>query len=247
MQRDTSPAWDDVTEFQPSSDLQAGCNVHDLAALVGWLGVSTLIRPSGRMQRCRRYEVRGHPDVSTLIRPSGRMQPPCPGDPAGIPQGVSTLIRPSGRMQRRSPPPSGCCRRRFNPHPTFRPDATAGYPVLWLDWETVSTLIRPSGRMQLDNVRVVPTQVVFQPSSDLQAGCNLHEDGELEITLTLFQPSSDLQAGCNRIATEYTRLSPACFNPHPTFRPDATDDQFREAVEQYKFQPSSDLQAGCNN
>jgi hypothetical protein len=60
---------------------------------------------------------------------------------------VSTLIRPSGRMQpRKDSGPTQVA--GFNPHPTFRPDATRRIAVAF------------------GHVRV------FQPSSDLQAGCN---------------------------------------------------------------------------
>ena len=134
----------------------------------------------------------------------------------------------------------------------------------------VSTLIRPSGRMQL--VWVIPVTAghrLFQPSSDLQAGCN-HNCHVASWAFNMFQPSSDLQAGCNEVGPVivarsvefqpssdlqagcngrrwYIQLDPdCCFNPHPTFRPDATfysDLAPASAV----FQPSSDLQAGCNN
>ena len=69
----------DGTSFQSSSGLLAGCNSGRGRAklLSGWLGVSILIRPSGRMQPGK--NVKDHIDglgmVSILIRPSGRMQP----------------------------------------------------------------------------------------------------------------------------------------------------------------------------
>ena len=84
----------------------------------------------------------------------------------------------------------------------------------------------------------------FQPSSDLQAGCNDRE-GVDRVAQHKFQPSSDLQAGCNtRPRGPLGRRSP-CFNPHPTFRPDATGTQSTQD-RAILFQPSSDLQAGCN-
>ena len=139
-------------QFQPSSDLQAGCNLcwwvvlstlfHKVSTLIRPSGrmqhaaapterellVSTLIRPSGRMQQASGGGTPEGPHVSTLIRPSGRMQPAAGGQP-GIAGGpVSTLIRPSGRMQHES----GSCQSLkpsgFNPHPTFRPDATVPRP-----------------------------------------------------------------------------------------------------------------------
>ena len=39
--------------------------------------------------------------------------------------------------------------------------------------------------------------ILFQPSSDLQAGCNRTPGPGLPARTGRFQPSSDLQAGCN--------------------------------------------------
>ena len=61
----------------------------------------------------------------------------------------------------------------FNPHPTFRPDATSG-----------------------DQARA-DLIFWFQPSSDLQAGCNRTGQAISSVLDQVFQPSSDLQAGCN--------------------------------------------------
>ena len=139
-----------VTWFQPSSDLQAGCNPLTGSQLVmDQVPVSTLIRPSGRMQRTD-----GHTHWALT---------------------------------------------RFNPHPTFRPDATcvlAGCPDPM--GQEVSTLIRPSGRMQ-------------HRASNCPAAKSW-----------LFQPSSDLQAGCNGYPPRVQVPGLQGFNPHPTFRPDAT-------------------------
>ena len=191
----------------------------------------------------------------------------------------------------------------FNPHPTFRPDATfpaenqviAGVQVSTLirpsgrmqrcmpevrggQGVPVSTLIRPSGRMQLMVEQTIEREpILFQPSSDLQAGCNT-KSNYVNVLAGLFQPSSDLQAGCNSNRGEKRfpvrlvstlirpsgrmqpdagagpsgayrpvstlirpsgRMQPApsgsappcpapCFNPHPTFRPDATSVQIPE-------------------
>ena len=160
---------------------------------------------------------------------------------------VSTLIQPSGRKQPRSPrwrPPVPRC---FNPHPTFRPDATWHLLPTRASCTSVSTLIRPSGRMQLIGAVLIliiiwvstlirpsgrmqqasrlPTKVVpsrFQPSSDLQAGCNgIKEDAgaffQVRVS-TLIRPSGRMQ---RTIPHEYA-YGGRCFNPHPTFRPDAT-------------------------
>ena len=115
---------------------------------------------------------------------------------------VSTLIRPSGRMQLGSI----CLGCRV--------------PIV------VSTLIRPSGRMQPVDAGLLHCWAItsFQPSSDLQAGCN----GQCLFRRSCtrgspsFQPSSDLQAGCNRASMLTLDWASRCFNPHPTFRPDAT-------------------------
>ena len=237
----------DSAQFQSSSDLQAGCN-HDGGG-PGRLDVqrvSILIRPSGRMQpevnramamavarfqsssdlqagcnlgRGRLRSRRGH--VSILIRPSGRMQPVMAED-VGLVPGVSILIRPSGRMQ-----------------PERRPGGAAGVGP-------VSILIRPSGRMQPAGAVHSSATWVFQSSSDLQAGCNrrgstsetawpsrFQSSSDLQAGCNPvmeyllrpsnpFQSSSDLQAGCNLHPPDHQRRGDSRFNPHPTFRPDAT-------------------------
>ena len=87
---------------------------------------------------------------------------------------------------------------------------------------------------------------VFQPSSDLQAGCNRNPRCAGSWP-SEFQPSSDLQAGCNRPPGR-RRCGPCTgFNPHPTFRPDATMTSVGVMKDLGAFQPSSDLQAGCNH
>ena len=145
---------------------------------------------------------------------------------------------------------SRSCRPRwpagsFNPHPTFRPDATRGRrcrsPAPW-----VSTLIRPSGRMQRAPAWIGDPGTEFQPSSDLQAGCNHLRSCHHCPASKMFQPSSDLQAGCNGAAVKAWSAPPPSFNPHPTFRPDATSAGAFGSAMAMMFQPSSDLQAGCN-
>ena len=202
------------TLIRPSGRMQHQAPVH----VVRVLPVSTLIRPSGRMQRAMTLSgvnppcfnphptfrpdatysivatVHYHP-VSTLIRPSGRMQPH--GHHVGVGNlGVSTLIRPSGRMQL---------------EPTQVVNGIA----------TVSTLIRPSGRMQPDVFhgvgQVVAVSTLIRPSGRMQ----LRQSVAI-LEADLFQPSSDLQAGCNRAGSGRGSGAPPCFNPHPTFRPDAT-------------------------
>ena len=234
--------------FQPSSDSGRMQRALPQAHRVEACLVSTLIRPSGRMQP--KIVIAPHLDgflsVSTLIRPSGRMQPAKDGAD-GQAGPVSTLIRPSGRMQR---PPSWAGRSRptrFNPHPTFRPDATsaAACPTRIPSGFNPHPTFRPDAT-PLFGMDISASSRLFQPSSDLQAGCNVRAKA-LEKAKNRFQPSSDLQAGCNKaIETAIgpqtplvsTLIRPSgrmqqrlaaldchpvpCFNPHPTFRPDAT-------------------------
>ena len=133
----------------------------------------------------------------------------------------------------------------------------------------VSILIRPSGRMQPGTGCCAPSSPAFQSSSDLQAGCNrwlydkakaifyvstlIRPSGRMQPVvkgvphrICGFQPSSDLQAGCNPCERRSPPPEPRCFNPHPTFRPDATRCRKRTPTTSTRFQPSSDLQAGCN-
>ena len=232
--------------------------------------VSTLIRPSGRMQPalpeirpCGRSSFNPHPtfrpdatkhydgkgDDDVQFQPSSDLQAGCnvrrSGDVIRVCH-VSTLIRPSGRMQR------GSCRWKpmpmcgFNPHPTFRPDATPEHrpdPASG----SVSTLIRPSGRMQPSFGNSFIAKVgMFQPSSDLQAGCNrrdLHPADQRQPVSTLIRPSGRMQLRGERqhhqdvpqvstLIRPSGRMQPVVpfiqcirftgFNPHPTFRPDAT-------------------------
>ena len=92
--------------FQPSSDLQAGCNGGPPMTLATKEPVSTLIRPSGRMQR------KQHPTLPTrnsMFQPSSDLQAGC------------NLVFHWNELDIEG----------FNPHPTFRPDATPvlGFPI----------------------------------------------------------------------------------------------------------------------
>ena len=137
------------------------------------------------------------------------------------------LFQPSSDLQagcnpceRRSPPPEPRC---FNPHPTFRPDATRC------------------------RKRTPTTSTRFQPSSDLQAGCNVPAVSICPLEVTVFQPSSDLQAGCNHRGRHRPGPGLRCFNPHPTFRPDATFQQgfwLRVPVVSTLIRPSGRMQHG---
>ena len=187
----------------------------------------------------------------------------------------STLFQPSSDLQagcNLAPPAhQGILHISFNPHPTFRPDATdrrGADSDHNLGFNPHPTF-RPDATMSRWTLAVINS---FQPSSDLQAGCNLAAfgmytalhfgfnphptfrpdatrriDGTDVIKAAQFQPSSDLQAGCNLAAFGmYTALHFG-FNPHPTFRPDATRRiDGTDVIKAAQFQPSSDLQAGCN-
>ena len=102
---------------------------------------------------------------------------------------VSILIRPFDRMQR------GRCTRRhrrtggFNPHPAFRPDATA-----------ITTLMTAVDQL-------------FQSSSGLSTGCNLHISGKYFLP-SRFQSSSGLSTGCNSCVW-FSYLSPANLHGGP--------------------------------
>ena len=159
--------------FQPSSDLQAGCNGVLTRGRSGSDEVSTLIRPSGRMQLL--YHVFSF-SGSSCFNPHPTFRPDATHGKPIFDQrrhrrfNPHPTFRPDATPRRSSPPTSAS---RFNPHPTFRPDATPG-----------------PGRLPQ---RPIP----FQPSSDLQAGCNPLPTPLTAWTRKVFQPSSDLQAGCN--------------------------------------------------
>ena len=181
--------------FQSSSDLQAGCNSSSAAHTGHGHGVSILIRPSGRMQ---------HVSLSHTVESVY----------------VSILIRPSGRMQRLFPLPLRWV-ARFQSSSDLQAGCNATIPI------------------------PVPSSIWFQSSSDLQAGCNIHADGPGEVAgrvSILIRPSGRMQHSGNRLPgadgkvsiliRPSGRMQPSpcrgrrhwwwCFNPHPTFRPDAT-------------------------
>ena len=76
----------------------------------------------------------------------------------------------------------------------------------------------------------------FQPSSDLQAGCNISKL-LFSCSPCRFQPSSDLQAGCNHPECLGVLMPRDSFNPHPTFRPDATYGSCASALSLASFNP----------
>ena len=232
--------------FQPSSDLQAGCNADTPKVSLASPRVSTLIRPSGRMQLT---SVTLTTKARSRFQPSSDLQAGCnqPGHAAKpLRQGfqpssdlqagcnvhsgygrdhggrVSTLIRPSGRMQPWPFAPRHCWpMSSFNPHPTFRPDATtARYPQC-----ATSAGFNPHPTFRPD------ATTARYPQCATSAGFNPHPT---------FRPDAT-GPGCRRW------LPSMCFNPHPTFRPDATIQRFLLDDIMHQFQPSSDLQAGCNS
>ena len=185
-------------KFQPSSDLQAGCNFCTMFSPSPVVVVSTLIRPSGRMQRPAFVS----PNVGIPFQPSSDLQAGCNARAGAVPRPfpVSTLIRPSGRMQ------------------------PVTHAVDRVDAEGVSTLIRPSGRMQprAASKSAARLRCQFQPSSDLQAGCNLPRREPGHCRSTGFNPHPTFRPDATVYAGSAGRSRRSCFNPHPTFRPDAT-------------------------
>ncbi len=85
---------------------------------------------------------------------------------------------------------------------------------------------------------------VFQPSSDLTAGCDSSRGG-LPNPFRCFNPHPTSQPD----ATLWHPARPstcASFNPHPTSQPDATPAADLGWTPDQLFQPSSDLTAGCD-
>ena len=208
--------------FQPSSDLQAGCNPA-VAASGHWRAqVSTLIRPSGRMQLARG----GVAANGLVFQPSSDLQAGCNGPPGRTADRTAGRFNPHPTFR-----PDATCNAAapgsrwpgpgFNPHPTFRPDATSSRPAPAHRRQPVSTLIRPSGRMQRFFLGFMWTPVSrFNPHPTFRPDATAMIAGMTGWTCG-FQPSSDLQAGCNCRCTRRDQ-GPGSFNPHPTFRPDAT-------------------------
>ena len=137
--------------------------------------------------------------------------------------GVSILIQPEGRMQpvvSRSPRPS---RRRFNPHPARRPDATGGQRHYHHPCH-VSILIQPEGRMQHPLLRADPGRVGrFNPHPARRPDATRRRPLSSSQQAS-FQSSSSQKAGCNPPAAWPIWCRRIIrFNPHPARRPDATE------------------------
>ena len=115
--------------FQSSSGLSTGC-YQAFREAGRLLGVSILIRPFDRMLR-----VTGSTRNSPLMfQSSSGLSTGCYQQLEGAPAVsglVSILIRPFDRMLPSLSTISWSAVRRFNPHPAFRPDATAmlGFPA----------------------------------------------------------------------------------------------------------------------
>ncbi len=137
----------------------------------------------------------GQPIVSTLIRPHSRMR----------------LSQTSGRHRRN---------RCFNPHPTSQPDAT---PLTDQQKQNllVSTLIRPHSRMRRHPLPSHVGQSVVSTLIRPHSRMRLSQEQQ-QIEDTMFQPSSDLTAGCDDRPNPGQYRTWSSFNPHPTSQPDAT-------------------------
>ena len=224
----TSP----LEAFQSSPDPKAGCDALSGGSSREVLDVSILTRPEGRMRQMEdvdgiaTYVFQSSPDpkagcdhallcpllhitnVSILTRPEGRMRR-CGRPPVCRPARVSILTRPEGRM-RLGP---GCdCGHTCCVSILTRPEGRMRPPEAAPDvarTESVSILTRPEGRMRREEVRAMLAQLRwFQSSPDPKAGCD---------------PASAPRGCCRR----------ACFNPHPTRRPDATTGRSAGACASY--------------
>ncbi len=135
---------------------------------------------------------------------------------------------------------------RFNPHPTSQPDATSALVKLG----AFQSGFNPHPTSQPDATharRLIPWRhELFQPSSDLTAGCDFMAPSALQAN-EKFQPSSDLTAGCDIRGWCAGGLDSQSFNPHPTSQPDATFGVSFRLFRKVVFQPSSDLTAGCDD
>ena len=116
----------DEAQFQSSSGLSTGCDSQPSSLAFRGNAVSILIRPFDRMRPHPWYAWDRPGDVSILIRPFDRMRP-----------GKGPKRRKGKAFQSSSGLSTGCdsppprwqrCRRCFNPHPAFRPDATRCWP-----------------------------------------------------------------------------------------------------------------------
>ena len=141
-----------------------------------------------------------------------------------------------------APTPARNC---FNPHPTFRPDATCpcalATSATWM-FQSSSDLQAGCNTNQAGKYGSVS---LFQSSSDLQAGCNTNQAGKYG-SVSLFQSSSDLQAGCNPSSASSTASCLKKFQSSSDLQAGCNPARGSFRTSGRRFQSSSDLQAGCN-
>ena len=230
------------SKFQSSSDPKAGCDAQRHRFLPVLI-VSILIRPEGRMRppRARSFgSPRGfnphptrRPDATFS---SGEDWSSSPGfqsssDPkAGCDLVITEATAVTSMFQSSSDPKAGCDwlpstamrqTKRFNPHPTRRPDATR------------SRLPKSRGRGE------------FQSSSDPKAGCDDVGDAVYR-DLSAFQSSSDPKAGCDTMSgfsPSGNEMFQSSSDPKAGCDHGAVAPRGRLAVQ---FQSSSDPKAGCD-
>ena len=112
---------------------------------------------------------------------------------------VSILIQPEGRMQPLTESFPESAQKRFQ---------SSSSPKAGCNCHKVKT---GSDR-----------RLMFQSSSSPKAGCNCHKVKTGSDRRLMFQSSSSPKAGCNSWRWTACPMWPACFNPHPARRPDAT-------------------------
>ena len=210
--------------------------------------------------------------VSILIRPFDRMRPGLPAVPLQARRPVSILIRPFDRMRhhaRIAARKGGSC---FNPHPAFRPDATAqggGYLLL----DEVLILIRPFDRMRPLASAVDNSQSrEFQSSSGLSTGCDTGQRGapdrpNLHVSILIrpfdrmrlrnltagpppdsgFQSSSGLSTGCDRLLPPGSYAATARFQSSSGLSTGCDAFCLRVLRDISLFQSSSGLSTGCDS
>ena len=161
--------------------------------------------------------------------------------------GVSILIRPSGRMQQGGGRLLGLPSLCFNPHPTFRPDATRRLPR----GPRSAPRFNPHPTFRPDATSSFAaskgTSRCFNPHPTFRPDATAPVDRRaphLQVSI-LIRPSGRMQQGYLREKIDSALMY--SFNPHPTFRPDATSRPWRHHDARAGFQSSSDLQAGCNS
>ncbi len=228
--------------FQPSPDLSTGCNHHAPARIAEGV-VSTLTRSFDRVQRPARGTARPilsfnpHP----IFRPgattaySYRVQATNEFQPSpDLSTGCNTERRADADLAVFQPSPdlsTGCNARRavegamggsgFNPHPIFRPGATAVDLVQRVNPLLVSTLTRSFDRVQPGACRPLALLVscfnshpIFRPGATRVVA--VEYAGPVNVSILTrswdrvqrcivsirapplrFQPSPDLSTGCN--------------------------------------------------